>query len=184
MRHLLLLPLFAAACADGGSGKDDSDSDGGGPAIAGLYRVTGEFGDDTCQGNWAEILPRQFFELRANDDGGVDFYVCFSETDCDEVPDRSWTFAQKGKKWLNQEVWSIFNAGEGGNNTCLLDQRVRTWVDQGDDKIRVDSIEQEDQVVGSNFTGDADCEALLEDWKPSTAAVSRSCQRLEARKVK
>lgn len=190
MRFPLLattLSVVLLACDGGSGGKDagaDTDAGGDAPAIAGLYRVNSQATDDACSGNYTETLPIPFFELRGTGDA-VDFYVCRSETDCDETPDSSRSLRQKKNgDWVHTEEWASLNDADPAAKYCELNQRVASLNEKGGDKYTLESNKFQEGIQDAGISSENDCVDMLADWSPSAEASKSQCERIQATKVK
>lgn len=179
--------IALSACNGGGGGKDagsDTDANVEAAAVAGLYRVNSQATDDACSGNFTETLPIPFFELRSTAEG-VDFYVCRSETDCDETPDSSRSLKQKKNgDWVHTEVWASLNDADPAAKYCELNQRVATLIDKGGDKFTLDSNKFQEGIQDAGITSENDCTDMLADWSPTGNASKSQCERIQSTKVK
>lgn len=180
--------MLALLGCNGGGGSTDSDADtdvnAAAAEIAGLYRVNSQATDDGCTGNFTETLPIPFFELRGTE-AGVDFYVCRSETDCDESPDSSRSLKQKKNgDWVHSDVWASLNEADPAAKYCELNERVASLNEKGGDKYTLESNKFQEGIQEAGISSESDCTDMLADWSPTGNATKSQCERIQATKVK
>lgn len=182
------LLTLALGCNNAGGGKndtDDTDATGATAALVGLYRVNSESKDDACSGNFVDLaVPIPFFELRANG-AALEFYVCRSESDCDETPDGSRTLTQKKNgDWVHVSEGASYNGSDPAAHYCEVFRRLTTFTDKGNDKYTLDASKFQDTLQSQSYNSDQDCADALADWTPSAEATESQCERIQATKVK
>lgn len=155
------LALALAACSGDEAGKSTEDTEVEAPTPVGMWAVRKQTRNaDSCESPGDELLPIPFVDLRMNG-STLEFYVCRTEEDCDEVPDSEWSMQLVDGFWEGYSYNGSISEQEGA---CRLFRQER-FLDLEDDKL---SLERLDYVAYiENLSDEDDCIAEAADWSGS-----------------
>ena len=145
----------------GCSGSDGEPAPGGGDVgpLDRVYEVASHTKNaQECGVEGETLRDDPWFRLAENNQGGLDYYTCRGESDCDGEPDvyRSFSDSDDGQ-WMGVEAWSALDASD--DEGCRIYKRVHlATVDDTQAQIERWTC----RTNNSGIDSQADCEALVD----------------------